>query len=142
MPVRNREGCSSGTDPSRGSRHWWSVNGLKCTELGPSGTGFDALGEESARPMWVRRLMKQHRFEAPGNSSRHPRRQHNDVKDRRCGSSNQCSPTLLGHLVVSVRLNRSRTAWSNRRLTSRVMTAPTRIVSTIWALLVCSSSRR
>ena len=45
--------------------------------------------------------MKQHRFEAPGKDSRHPRRQHNDVKDRRCGSSEQCSPTLLGHLVGS-----------------------------------------
>ena len=37
--------------------------------LSPSGTGFDALDEESARPIWVRRLMKQHRFEAPGKDS-------------------------------------------------------------------------
>jgi len=42
--------------------------------------------------------MKQHRFEAPGKDIRHPCGQHNDVKNRRCGSSEQRCPSLLGHL--------------------------------------------
>ena len=45
--------------------------------------------------------MKQHQFEASGKDFRHTRGQHNDVKDRRCGSSKQCCPSLLGHLVGS-----------------------------------------
>ena len=52
-------------------------------------------------------------------------------------AAQRCSGILYG-----VRLNRSRTAWSSRRLTSRVMTAPSSRVSTICALRVGRSLRR
>ena len=51
--------------------------------------------------MRVGRLVRQHRFEASENDFRYTRRPHNDVEDRRCRTSKQSSPTLLGHLVGS-----------------------------------------
>ena len=67
--------------------------------LCPCGATFDAFDKQLSRPIRVRCLVEQHRFEAPGNHLRYPRRQHNDTEDRWRGGGKDRSPALFGHLV-------------------------------------------
>ena len=136
-PAKNKERTWS-PSPVHPSRHTpprctlirRGVRFSRCSDLlGPARYEVQSATTNPHRPA-LPHPVEQHRFEASGNDLRHPWRQQHDIEYDRRGGSKDPGPALLGHLV-RIRLNRSRTAWSSWRLTSRVMTAPSNRVSTI-----------
>ena len=128
--IRHRRKTTKGGAHLRPTHHSTSVEVHAHTSGVPFSVALICLGlldTSFSLPPQIRTVQPHHveqlRFEASANDLLH-----------RCGNKDP-RPSLMG-ILYALHLNRSRTAWSNRRRTSRVMTAQSSRVSMVCALRV------